>query len=68
MVKAKGANGGSVSKGLPLIFGVSGHRDLLIANVPQLREHLFQIFARFRTAYRIPLFDSSRRSQKGPTV
>jgi hypothetical protein len=51
MVKAKGANGGSVSKRLPLVFGVSGHRDLLVADVPQLREHLFQVFARFRAAY-----------------
>jgi hypothetical protein len=52
-VKAKGAapNGGSVSKRLPLIFGVSGHRDLLIADVPQLRDQLLQIFARFRAAY-----------------
>jgi hypothetical protein len=52
-VKAKGAdqNGGSVSERLPLIFGVSGHRDLLIADVPQLREELLQIFARFRAAY-----------------
>lgn len=36
---------------LPLIFGVSGHRDLVMADVPQLREHLSQIFARFRAAY-----------------
>jgi hypothetical protein len=52
-VKAKGAdqNGGSVSERLPLIFGVSGHRDLLIADVPQLREEILQIFARFRAAY-----------------
>lgn len=40
-----------MSKPLPLIFGVSGHRDLLIAAVPQLRVQLLQIFARFRAAY-----------------
>lgn len=40
-----------MSKQLPLIFGVSGHRDLLISDVPQLRKQLFQIFARFRAAY-----------------
>jgi hypothetical protein len=52
-VKAKGAdpNGDSMPKRLPLIFGVSGHRDLLVAGMPQLREQLFQIFARFRAAY-----------------
>lgn len=36
---------------LPLIFGVSGHRDLLVADVPQLREQVMRIFARFRAAY-----------------
>lgn len=52
-MKAKGAdpNYGSVFKRLPLIFGVSGHRDLLIADVPRLRDQLLQIFARFRAAY-----------------
>ena len=52
-MKAKDANPnyGSVSKRLPLIFGVSGHRDLLSADVPQLRDQLLQIFARFRAAY-----------------
>jgi hypothetical protein len=52
-VKAKGAalNTGSGSKRLPLIFGVSGHRDLVVADLPQLREHLSQIFAVFRAAY-----------------
>ena len=52
-MKAKGAvpNAGSGSKRLPLIFGVSGHRDLVVADVPQLREHLSQIFAGFRAAY-----------------
>lgn len=52
-MKAKGANQnyGSVSKRFPLIFGVSGHRDLLSAAVPELRDQLWQIFARFRAAY-----------------
>ena len=52
-MKTKGAdpNRGSVSKRFPLIFGVSGHRDLLSADVPQLREQLLQIFAQFRAAY-----------------
>lgn len=42
---------GSVSRRLPLLFGVSGHRDLIIDDVPQLRDQLLQIFARFRAAY-----------------
>jgi hypothetical protein len=52
MVK-KGADpkSDSLSGRLPLIFGVSGHRDLLIADVPQLREQVRRIFARFRAAY-----------------
>jgi hypothetical protein len=52
-VKAEDAdsNGGLVSRRVPLIFGVSGHRDLLIPDVPQLRDQLLQIFARFRAAY-----------------
>lgn len=52
-MKAKGTapNAGSGSKRLPLIFGISGHRDLVVADVPQLREHLSQIFAVFRAAY-----------------
>jgi hypothetical protein len=44
-------NSASVSGRLPLIFGVSGHRDLLIAEVPQLRDQLSQVFASFRAAY-----------------
>jgi len=44
-------NSGSVSGPLPLIFGVSGHRDLFIADVPQLRDRLSQVFASFRAAY-----------------
>jgi hypothetical protein len=52
MVKqGAGPNSGSPSRHLPLIFGVSGHRDLRVADVPQLREQLFRVFARFRVAY-----------------
>jgi hypothetical protein len=52
MVKqGAGPNSGSPSRRLPLVFGVSGHRDLRIADVPQLREQLFRVFARFRAAY-----------------
>lgn len=52
MVKQGAApNSDSFSRRLPLIFGVSGHRDLRIADVPQLREQLFRVFARFRAAY-----------------
>lgn len=52
MVKQGAApNNESQSRRLPLIFGVSGHRDLRAADVPQLREQLFRVFARFRAAY-----------------
>jgi hypothetical protein len=52
MVKqGTGPNRDSFSERLPLVFGVSGHRDLRIADIPQLREQLFQVFARFRAAY-----------------
>lgn len=36
---------------IPLVFGVSGHRDLLPSDLPKLSEHLQHIFAGFRTAY-----------------
>jgi hypothetical protein len=52
MVKqGAGPNSGSLSGRLPLVFGVSGHRDLRAGDVPQLREQLFRVFARFRAAY-----------------
>ena len=52
MVKqGTGPNRDSFSGRLPLVFGVSGHRDLRIADIPQLREQLFRVFARFRAAY-----------------
>jgi hypothetical protein len=35
----------------PFIFGVSGHRDLVPADLPQLRAQLEIIFSRFRSAY-----------------
>jgi hypothetical protein len=52
-VKTKEAdsNGGPESKRVPLIFGVSGHRDLLTTKVPRLRKQLSEIFARLRVAY-----------------
>jgi hypothetical protein len=52
-VKAKGEdpNGGPGSKRVPLVFGISGHRDLLNTEVPQLRKQLLYIFERFRAAY-----------------
>lgn len=36
---------------LPLIFGVSGHRDLVARDVPELRRQLTLIFSAFRAAY-----------------
>lgn len=52
-MKAKGANlhRRPASERLPLIFGISGHRDLVVGDVPQLRDRLREIFARFRAAY-----------------
>lgn len=50
-MRAGGASQYTSSERLPIIFGVSGHRDLVIADVPQLRKHLLQIFAAFRAAY-----------------
>ncbi len=52
-VKPKGENSnpGSRSERIPLVFGVSGHRDLLPADLPKLHGHLQQIFSRFRAAY-----------------
>lgn len=36
---------------LPLIFGVSGHRDLVVRDVPELRRRISRIFSAFRAAY-----------------
>lgn len=35
----------------PFIFGVSGHRDLVPADLPQLRAQIQIVFSRFRLAY-----------------
>src|SRR3977135_1859796 len=35
----------------PLVFGVSGHRDLVRTDLPELRKQLHAIFGRFRSAY-----------------
>ncbi len=52
-VKLKGGNSnpGSRSERIPLVFGVSGHRDLVPADLPKLHEQLRSIFTRFRAAY-----------------
>lgn len=49
--KVADSNGGPGSKQVPLVFGVSGHRDLLATDVLRLRKQLAEIFARFRAAY-----------------
>jgi hypothetical protein len=36
---------------LPLIFGVSGHRDLVATDLPELRRQLSRVFSSFRAAY-----------------
>jgi hypothetical protein len=53
VVKPKGGNlnPGSRSERIPLVFGVSGHRDLIPADLPKLHEQLRSVFARFRAAY-----------------
>jgi hypothetical protein len=35
----------------PFVFGVSGHRDLVRPDLPELRKHLHTVFDRFRSAY-----------------
>jgi hypothetical protein len=35
----------------PFIFGISGHRDLVPADLPELRAQLEIVFSRFRSAY-----------------
>lgn len=53
VVKPKGGNSnpGSRSERIPLVFGVSGHRDLIPADLPKLHEQLRSVFARFSAAY-----------------
>jgi hypothetical protein len=36
---------------VPLVFGVSGHRDLVSGDIPQLRSQIEVVFSQFRTAY-----------------
>jgi hypothetical protein len=52
-VKTKAAhlNGGPGSKQVPLVFGISGHRDLVTTDLPELRKQLSGVFASFRVAY-----------------
>ena len=35
----------------PFVFGVSGHRDLVRTDLPELRKQLHTVFSRFRSAY-----------------
>jgi len=49
--KEEDSSGGPGSEPVPLVFGVSGHRDLLTTDVPRLRKKLSEIFSRFRAAY-----------------
>jgi hypothetical protein len=35
----------------PFVFGVSGHRDLVRTDVPELRKQLHTVFSHFRSAY-----------------
>src|SRR5205807_9598095 len=39
------------AEGSPFVFGVSGHRDLVLADLPMLRAQIEIIFERFRSAY-----------------
>jgi hypothetical protein len=41
----------------PFIFGVSGHRDLVRADLPELRSQLERVFGRFRAAYPTASFE-----------
>lgn len=51
-MKARSTNsGGDVDQRLPLVFGVSGHRDLVASDVPELRRQLSRVFSSFRAAY-----------------
>ena len=44
------ANLASTTHTAPLIFGVSGHRDIVPSDVPLLREEIERVFSRFRAA------------------
>jgi hypothetical protein len=41
----------SRAESVPIVFGVSGHRDPVSADIPQLRAQLEFVFSRFRAAY-----------------
>ena len=41
----------SKAESVPMVFGVSGHRDPVPADIPQLRTQLEFVFSRFRAAY-----------------
>lgn len=49
--KRAGRQGGAGPKRIPLVFGISGHRDPLSSDLPQLREQLSRIFTGFHAAY-----------------
>lgn len=49
--KGRNSNPGSKSQRIPLVFGISGHRDLIPADLPRLHEQLRSVFAQFRAAY-----------------
>jgi hypothetical protein len=48
---ARNADPNVTSECIPLVFGVSGHRDPVPGEVPKLHKQLQHIFARFRAAY-----------------
>jgi len=52
-VKAGNTNrrGERADQQLPLVFGVSGHRDLVARSIPTLRKQLSRVFSSFRAAY-----------------
>jgi len=37
--------------GAPFVFGISGHRDLVRSDLPELRQHLRMVFERYRERY-----------------
>ena len=43
--------------GAPFIFGISGHRDPVRADLPELRNQLENVFSRFRAAYPTASFE-----------
>jgi hypothetical protein len=47
--KERGSARGAINP--PFIFGVSGHRDLVRTDLPELRKQLHTVFSHFRSAY-----------------